>query len=205
MEKEYFEMLKKYETGQISDQEWSLYCMATLKDLMFLHQDVLKNLKQGLTKTIFCAIIDLSNKGKVNRMEMLLLGMLIMYLITGIILWIDGFSTDWIMWLFCWWMVIFYLPIIIKKRLTKRQFHVIIDLSNEREVLIMKNKVAELFGIMIHNKEAEEFFKDGWNALYNDLMANPLKSVSDGEVDEKSFLNTVCAMALLDWYTREDY
>ena len=39
-------------------------------------------------------------------MLMFLLGMLIMYLIVGVILVIEGFSSDWLQWLFGWWFVL---------------------------------------------------------------------------------------------------
>lgn len=62
----------------------------------------------------------------------------------------------------------------------------------------MKNKVAEMLGIMIKNKEAEEFFKNGWLALYNDLLDNPIRAMKAGENGE--YINKVCAFALADWY-----
>lgn len=62
----------------------------------------------------------------------------------------------------------------------------------------MKNKVAELFGVMITNEGADTFFREGWLALYNDIMDDPIKAMREGE--KGGFLNTVCTMALLDWY-----
>lgn len=62
----------------------------------------------------------------------------------------------------------------------------------------MKNKVAEMLGVMVRDMDAQEFFKEGWNALYNDLMADPLARLVDGEND--TAFNRICGMALLDWY-----
>lgn len=46
MVEEYFEMLKRYETNKISGDEWMLYCTMVLKDLMFLHRDVLEEIEK---------------------------------------------------------------------------------------------------------------------------------------------------------------
>jgi len=43
----YFKLLNALEQGKISEIEWDVYCNMYLKDLMFLHQDILKNLKEG--------------------------------------------------------------------------------------------------------------------------------------------------------------
>lgn len=66
----------------------------------------------------------------------------------------------------------------------------------------MKNKVAEMFGVMIKSERAERYFQNGWNALYNDLMADPIKAMKKGE--ENDFLNTLCAMALVGWYDKKN-
>lgn len=42
----YFKMLNVFKQEKISEIEWNFYCNMYLKDLMFLHQDVLKNLKE---------------------------------------------------------------------------------------------------------------------------------------------------------------
>lgn len=36
----------------------------------------------------------------------MLLGMLIVYLITGIVIAIDGVASDWVCWLYAWWIAI---------------------------------------------------------------------------------------------------
>lgn len=62
----------------------------------------------------------------------------------------------------------------------------------------MKNKVAEMFGVMIRNKKAADFFRHGWFSLYSDMMNDPIKAMKDGENDK--LINKICAMALADWY-----
>ena len=42
----YFKMIQAFYQGKISEFEWNFYCDMYLKDLMFLHQDVLKNLEE---------------------------------------------------------------------------------------------------------------------------------------------------------------
>lgn len=66
----------------------------------------------------------------------------------------------------------------------------------------MKNKVAELIGVMVRFPKAQAFFQDGWLALYNDIMQDPLARLADGESDEA--FNRICGMALLDWYESEE-
>lgn len=67
----------------------------------------------------------------------------------------------------------------------------------------MKNKCAEIIGLMIRSKEAENYFKDGWNALYEDIMKDPIKAMKESETND--LFNTVCGMGLYGWYSREDY
>lgn len=43
----YFKLTQAFDQGKISELEWSIYCDMYLRDLMFLHQDVLNNLKEG--------------------------------------------------------------------------------------------------------------------------------------------------------------
>ena len=42
----YFKLFNAFEKGIISENEWAFYCEIYLKDLMFLHKDILKNLKE---------------------------------------------------------------------------------------------------------------------------------------------------------------
>lgn len=41
----YFKMKEKYEKGEISSEEWTLYCMTYLYDLMIMHQNILKKIE----------------------------------------------------------------------------------------------------------------------------------------------------------------
>lgn len=66
----------------------------------------------------------------------------------------------------------------------------------------MNNKVAEMIGLMIRNKEAEGFFVNGWNALYNDIMVDPIDAMKQGENNDP--LNILCGMAVLDWYESQE-
>lgn len=43
----YFKMLQAVKDGTISSDEWSYYCEIYLYDLIFLHKDILENLKGG--------------------------------------------------------------------------------------------------------------------------------------------------------------
>jgi hypothetical protein len=79
----------------------------------------------------------------------------------------------------------------------------IIDLSNEREVIRMENKVAEMVGIMMKNKEAKAFFMEGWfSPMYFEIMSDPVEAMKQGE--QHKLLNKLCGMALLDWYACQE-
>lgn len=44
---DYFKILEEYNNGKISEEEWIYYCMAYLYELMFLHQNILKRIKEN--------------------------------------------------------------------------------------------------------------------------------------------------------------
>lgn len=46
----------------------------------------------------------------------MLLGMLIVYLITGIIVAIDEFNSDWLCWLYAWWIGI---PLVLIRKIRR--------------------------------------------------------------------------------------
>lgn len=64
----------------------------------------------------------------------------------------------------------------------------------------MKNHVAEMFGIMIKNEAAEDFFCERWYALYTQMLADPIAAMKEGEED--GWLNFVCDMAIGNWNDR---
>ena len=42
----YFKLSRAYYRNEITENEFAFYCMAYLKDLMFLHRNVLENLEE---------------------------------------------------------------------------------------------------------------------------------------------------------------
>lgn len=65
----------------------------------------------------------------------------------------------------------------------------------------MKNATKDLLRLMVIDAECEEFIKNGWNTLYNDINACIGKDNMDFHLSQ---LDEVSRYALLDWYEHND-
>jgi len=65
----------------------------------------------------------------------------------------------------------------------------------------MTNATKNLLRMMLFDKECEDFIINGWNALYNDIMACIGKDDMDFRLSQ---LDEVSRYALLDWYEHND-
>lgn len=65
----------------------------------------------------------------------------------------------------------------------------------------MKNATRTLLRLMVSDPKCKEYIENGWNILYNDIMACDWRLCNSSELDK---LDEVSRYALLDWYEHND-